>query len=107
MQTQFLPFGVHRNTGYLLRCLQKVADRSLALSSSLTPRCRAGLFFYDMEMMNGNMAVPQRKDFTVAVVGGGMCGLLTAIGLARAGIEVDIYEATVSTYILSCFRIYD
>ena len=36
------------------------------------------------------------KDFSVAIVGGGMCGLLTAIGLSRAGIEVDIYEAAVS-----------
>ncbi|KZV72615.1 FAD/NAD-P-binding domain-containing protein [Peniophora sp. CONT] len=35
-----------------------------------------------------------QKDFTVALVGGGIVGLTCAIGLARAGIQVDIFEAT-------------
>ncbi|TFY82399.1 hypothetical protein EWM64_g1611 [Hericium alpestre] len=34
-----------------------------------------------------------QKDFSVAVVGGGVCGLLTAIGLIRAGIKIEIFEA--------------
>ncbi|PBK76907.1 salicylate hydroxylase [Armillaria solidipes] len=34
------------------------------------------------------------KDFTVAIVGGGMCGLACAVGLSRSGIRVDIFEAS-------------
>ncbi|RDB28546.1 Salicylate hydroxylase [Hypsizygus marmoreus] len=34
-----------------------------------------------------------RKDFKVAIVGGGMCGLLCAVGLARAGIQVNVFES--------------
>lgn len=37
----------------------------------------------------------QSKDFKVAIVGGGMCGLACAVGLRRAGIPVDIFESTV------------
>ncbi|KAA1468748.1 FAD/NAD-P-binding domain-containing protein [Dentipellis sp. KUC8613] len=33
------------------------------------------------------------KDFRVAIVGGGICGLVCAIGLVRAGIKVNIFEA--------------
>ncbi|RDB28544.1 Salicylate hydroxylase [Hypsizygus marmoreus] len=33
------------------------------------------------------------KDFKVAIVGGGMCGLLCAVGLARSGIQVDVFES--------------
>jgi len=33
------------------------------------------------------------KDFTVAIVGGGMCGLACAIALTRSGIKVDVFEA--------------
>ncbi|VDB92174.1 unnamed protein product [Peniophora sp. CBMAI 1063] len=33
------------------------------------------------------------KDFTVAVIGGGLVGVLCAIALGRAGIKVDIFEA--------------
>ncbi|KAJ3502824.1 hypothetical protein NLJ89_g8712 [Agrocybe chaxingu] len=33
------------------------------------------------------------KDFTVAIVGGGMCGLACAIVLNRAGIDVNVFEA--------------
>lgn len=36
------------------------------------------------------------KDFKVAIVGGGMCGLACAIGLTRAGVDVEIFEAAVS-----------
>lgn len=35
------------------------------------------------------------KDFKVAIVGGGMCGLAVAVGLAKGGIDVEIYEAAV------------
>ncbi|KAK0195840.1 FAD/NAD-P-binding domain-containing protein [Armillaria mellea] len=34
------------------------------------------------------------KDFTVAIVGGGMCGLACAVALSRSGIHVDIFEAS-------------
>ncbi|TFY55993.1 hypothetical protein EVG20_g9106 [Dentipellis fragilis] len=33
------------------------------------------------------------KNFRVAIVGGGVCGVVCAIGLQRAGIYVDIFEA--------------
>ncbi|KAF7436423.1 hypothetical protein PC9H_003256 [Pleurotus ostreatus] len=33
------------------------------------------------------------KDFTVAIVGGGMCGLVCAYALAKAGILVEVFEA--------------
>ncbi|PPQ90620.1 hypothetical protein CVT25_006704 [Psilocybe cyanescens] len=33
------------------------------------------------------------KDFAVAIVGGGMCGLACAHGLTKAGIKVDVFEA--------------
>ena len=40
------------------------------------------------------------KDFTVAIVGGGLCGLACAIGLRKAGVNVHIYEAAVRILIL-------
>ncbi|KAE9402941.1 FAD/NAD-P-binding domain-containing protein [Gymnopus androsaceus JB14] len=40
--------------------------------------------------------MPQSKDFKVAIVGGGMCGLMCAVGLRRAGIAVEIFESTIS-----------
>ncbi|KJA25142.1 hypothetical protein HYPSUDRAFT_200039 [Hypholoma sublateritium FD-334 SS-4] len=39
------------------------------------------------------MPETNQKDFTIAIVGGGMCGLACAIGLARAGIKVKVFEA--------------
>ncbi|KAG7099744.1 hypothetical protein E1B28_001559 [Marasmius oreades] len=33
------------------------------------------------------------KDFTVAIVGGGLCGLATAYPLSKAGISVKVFEA--------------
>ncbi|KAI0272657.1 FAD/NAD-P-binding domain-containing protein [Gloeopeniophorella convolvens] len=36
---------------------------------------------------------PSQRDFCVAIVGGGICGVILAIGLRRAGIKVDIFEA--------------
>ena len=39
-----------------------------------------------------------QKDFTVAIVGGGMVGLICAIGLARAGVQVDVFEAAVCAH---------
>jgi len=37
----------------------------------------------------------QRKDFKVAIMGGGIGGLVLALGLARGGIHVDIFEQAV------------
>ncbi|VDB92179.1 unnamed protein product [Peniophora sp. CBMAI 1063] len=34
------------------------------------------------------------KDFTIAIVGGGFVGLVCAIGLAKAGVPVDVFEAS-------------
>lgn len=39
-------------------------------------------------------------DFRVAIVGGGICGLVAAIGLNKAGIRVDIYESAVCRRLL-------
>lgn len=36
------------------------------------------------------------KEFRVAIVGGGICGLVAAIGLNNSGIRVDIFECAVS-----------
>ncbi|KAF4620967.1 hypothetical protein D9613_001259 [Agrocybe pediades] len=33
------------------------------------------------------------KDFSVAIIGGGMCGLACAIGLVNAGLDVQVFEA--------------
>lgn len=35
------------------------------------------------------------KGFKVAIVGGGMIGLVCAVVLAQAGVDVEVYEATV------------
>ncbi|KAH9949948.1 hypothetical protein B0H21DRAFT_776995 [Amylocystis lapponica] len=35
------------------------------------------------------------KDFTVAIVGGGICGLTCAIALTQIGVSVQIYEAAI------------
>lgn len=38
--------------------------------------------------------IPVReREFRVAIVGGGICGLLCAIGLTKGGFEVDIFES--------------
>ena len=42
--------------------------------------------------MNGH-----KRPLKVAVVGGGICGLAAAIGLSRAGVDVDLYESAVSS----------
>ncbi|KAJ4485696.1 salicylate hydroxylase [Lentinula aciculospora] len=34
------------------------------------------------------------KDFTVAICGGGLCGLACAVALSRAGISVTVFEAS-------------
>lgn len=36
-----------------------------------------------------------QKDFQVAIVGGGVCGLTCAIALQRAGVPVQLFEAAV------------
>ena len=38
------------------------------------------------------------KDFKVAIVGGGMCGLTLAIVLEKAGIRCDLFEAAVCSH---------
>lgn len=40
-----------------------------------------------------------QKDFHVAIVGGGMCGLACAVYLSRAGIKVDVFESAVRSMI--------
>ena len=40
---------------------------------------------------------PQSKEFKVAIVGGGICGLAAAVGLMKGGIDVEIYEAAVNS----------
>ncbi|KAI3622555.1 salicylate hydroxylase [Moniliophthora roreri] len=39
------------------------------------------------------MAGLPRKDFNIAIIGGGMCGAAAAYGLARAGVPVQVFEA--------------
>lgn len=34
------------------------------------------------------------KDFTVAICGGGLCGLACAVALSRAGVSVTVFEAS-------------
>jgi 2-polyprenyl-6-methoxyphenol hydroxylase-like FAD-dependent oxidoreductase len=36
------------------------------------------------------------KDFDVSIVGGGIGGVVAAVGLLRAGISVNLFEAAVS-----------
>ena len=38
------------------------------------------------------------KDFSLAIVGGGICGLTLAIALAKAGIRSDVFEAAVRVF---------
>ncbi|KAJ3802246.1 FAD/NAD-P-binding domain-containing protein [Lentinula aff. detonsa] len=38
--------------------------------------------------------MPYSKDFTVAICGGGLCGLTCAVAFARAGISVTVFEAS-------------
>ncbi|KAJ7702236.1 hypothetical protein B0H17DRAFT_1043345 [Mycena rosella] len=45
---------------------------------------------------------PNAKDFRVAIIGGGMCGLACAVGLARlAGIQAEVFEAAVLDAVLA------
>ncbi|KAF8191424.1 FAD/NAD(P)-binding domain-containing protein [Mycena galopus ATCC 62051] len=39
-------------------------------------------------------APTSKKNFRVAIVGGGLCGLTCAVGLAKLGIHADVFEAT-------------
>ncbi|CDO73093.1 hypothetical protein BN946_scf185007.g147 [Trametes cinnabarina] len=39
------------------------------------------------------MAAQPRKDFEVAIVGGGVCGLTCAVALQKAGVSVRLFEA--------------
>ena len=48
-----------------------------------------------------------QKDFTVAIVGGGIAGLVCAVGLARAGIQVDVFEAAVRNMYVSLWELDD
>jgi len=38
------------------------------------------------------------KDFSVSIVGGGIVGLVCAIGLAKSGLHVDLFEAAVRLF---------
>ena len=44
------------------------------------------------------------KDFQVTIIGGGIVGLVCAIGLARAGVHVDIFEAAVCFFFFPKMR---
>jgi 2-polyprenyl-6-methoxyphenol hydroxylase-like FAD-dependent oxidoreductase len=52
--------------------------------------------------MNSSQEHSELKDFNVAVIGGGMVGLVAAIGLSRAGLNVDLYESRVSISFMLC-----
>ncbi len=41
------------------------------------------------------MSKSNTKDFQVAVIGGGVCGLACAIALQNTGVPVEIFEAAV------------
>ncbi|VDB99848.1 unnamed protein product [Peniophora sp. CBMAI 1063] len=43
--------------------------------------------------MASNNVQPTGKDFSLAIVGGGICGLTLAIALAKAGIPSNVFEA--------------
>lgn len=43
------------------------------------------------------------RDYTVAIVGGGIGGLCCAVGLRHQGINVEIYEGTVHHLTSSSF----
>ena len=44
------------------------------------------------------MATSGRKEFQVAIVGGGVSGLVCAIALQKAGVPVQLFEAAVSQF---------
>ena len=46
-----------------------------------------------------------QKDLTVAIIGGGLVGLVCAIGLAGAGVQVEIFEAAVSLKQVCCILV--
>lgn len=53
------------------------------------------------------MPLPQTKNFSVSIVGGGVCGLTCAIGLAKEGVPVDIFESAVSITLLWLLTVTD
>ena len=46
----------------------------------------------------------KKKDFEIAIVGGGVCGITCAVALLRRGISAHVYEATVSIFI-RCYNL--
>lgn len=52
---------------------------------------------FDPPYPHFHIHITMQRDFTVAIVGGGIVGLVCAIELARAGIQADVFEAAVST----------
>lgn len=45
--------------------------------------------------MSSSSLPPQVKNLRVAIIGGGVCGLVCAVSLMKAGVEVQLYEASV------------
>lgn len=47
----------------------------------------------------------RRNTLKVAVVGGGMCGVAVTAGLLKAGIDVHLYEAAVSSQLIDLDKV--
>ena len=45
--------------------------------------------------MNGSPTPSQAKAPSVAIIGGGVCGLVCAVSLMKKGVDVQLYEASV------------
>lgn len=50
----------------------------------------------DLPYNGDDPASSNEASFRVAIIGGGMCGLLLAIALHRSGIDVEVFESAVS-----------
>lgn len=46
-----------------------------------------------------------QQKFSIAIVGGGVCGLTLAAGLQKHGLKAHIYESAVSLQSTSVFRV--
>ena len=58
-------------------------------------QCCASLILQAREKHH-SLYMMSQKAFTVSIVGGGIAGLVCAVGLARAGLHVHVFESAVS-----------